>query len=117
MISVSATSVWAEAHPGGTVGLLELSGVDQPSSSPVLDHQKRAIEARLRFHHLAQDLADGGGRRGIRGQHARPLVEGTPAPVEREHLDARTANIDAQRNERPPARARVASPGAYAGVR
>ncbi len=48
MITIPATRAWAEAHPGGTVGLLELSGVDQRGSTAPLEEQKRATEAWLR---------------------------------------------------------------------
>ncbi len=48
MISIPATRAWAEAHSGGTVGLLELSGIDQRGPAAPLEEQKRATEARLR---------------------------------------------------------------------
>ena len=48
MISIFATLAWHTAHPGATIGLLELSGIKQPESSPRLDEHKREVEARLR---------------------------------------------------------------------
>jgi len=47
MLSISATDGWRNAHPGATIGLLELSGVDTlPSAS--LDGRKRETETYLR---------------------------------------------------------------------
>jgi DNA/RNA-binding domain of Phe-tRNA-synthetase-like protein len=46
-LAVSATDAWRAAHPGGLVGLLEISGVAQTSRA-ALDARKREIEARLR---------------------------------------------------------------------
>ena len=48
MLSISATQEWRRAHPGATIGLLELSGIDNQSSSASLNERKRAVEARLR---------------------------------------------------------------------
>lgn len=48
MLPITATSRWAEAHRGGTVGLLEISGVDQAVPAAALEEEKRATEARLR---------------------------------------------------------------------
>ncbi len=47
MLQVSATDEWRTAFPGGVIGLLELSGVDNTHSSPQLDGRKRETEARL----------------------------------------------------------------------
>lgn len=48
MLVISAVDEWRTAHPGATLGLLELSGVDNTRSSPGLDERKRKLEARLR---------------------------------------------------------------------
>jgi DNA/RNA-binding domain of Phe-tRNA-synthetase-like protein len=48
MLSISATDDWRSAHPGAIIGLLELSGAENPSASPALDDRKRETEARLR---------------------------------------------------------------------
>jgi len=48
MLSISATDEWRTTHPGAVIGLLELSGVENPLSSPKLDERKRETEARLR---------------------------------------------------------------------
>ena len=48
MLSVIATDSWREAHPGGIIGLLEISGADNTQPAPALEQEKRAIEARLR---------------------------------------------------------------------
>jgi DNA/RNA-binding domain of Phe-tRNA-synthetase-like protein len=48
MLSITATEAWKEAHPGGKIGLLEISGVDNSQPAPALDQEKRAIEERLR---------------------------------------------------------------------
>ena len=48
MLSISATDGWRNAHPGATIGLLELSGVENAHSSSSLDRRKRETEAHLR---------------------------------------------------------------------
>ncbi len=48
MIAVSASDRWKAANPEGVIGLLELSGVEQPLFSTPLDERKREVEARLR---------------------------------------------------------------------
>jgi len=48
MLSISATDEWRMAHPGATIGLLELAGLENSGSSPKLNERKREIEARLR---------------------------------------------------------------------
>jgi DNA/RNA-binding domain of Phe-tRNA-synthetase-like protein len=48
MLKITATDAWKEAHPGGKIGLLEISGVDNTQHAPELDQEKRAIEERLR---------------------------------------------------------------------
>ena len=48
MLTITATDAWKEAHPGGKIGLLEISGVDNKVPAPELDREKRAIEERLR---------------------------------------------------------------------
>ena len=48
MLSITATDSWKDAHPGGKIGLLEISGVNNTGPTPVLDREKRSIEQRLR---------------------------------------------------------------------
>lgn len=48
MLSISATDDWRNVHPGALIGLLELSGAQNPSSSRRLDDRKRETETRLR---------------------------------------------------------------------
>lgn len=48
MLTITATDAWKEAHPGGKIGLLEISGVDNSQPTPALDQEKRAIEEHLR---------------------------------------------------------------------
>jgi len=48
MVSISATDGWRNAHPGATIGLLEISGVENTDSSSRLDERKRDTEARLK---------------------------------------------------------------------
>jgi DNA/RNA-binding domain of Phe-tRNA-synthetase-like protein len=48
MLTIAATEDWRRAHPGATIGLLELSGVENASSSPRLTERKREIETSLR---------------------------------------------------------------------
>lgn len=48
MIPIVFTQTWHTAHAGGGIGLLELSGIQQPACSPELEQRKREIEQRLR---------------------------------------------------------------------
>ncbi len=48
MLLISATDEWRAAHPGGAVGLLELTGVENTGTSPQLNDRKRETEALLR---------------------------------------------------------------------
>jgi DNA/RNA-binding domain of Phe-tRNA-synthetase-like protein len=48
MLSISATDEWQNAHPGGIIGLLEASGIENIHSSSSLDARKRETEAYLR---------------------------------------------------------------------
>lgn len=48
MLPVTVTDAWRQTHPGAQIGLLEISRVDNSVPAPTLDHEKRAIEARLR---------------------------------------------------------------------
>ena len=47
MLSITTTDAWKKAHPGGIIGLLEISGVENSKSAITLDQEKRAIEERL----------------------------------------------------------------------
>jgi DNA/RNA-binding domain of Phe-tRNA-synthetase-like protein len=48
MLNISATDAWKEAHPGAQIVLLEISGLDNAQSAPMLEQEKRAIEGRIR---------------------------------------------------------------------
>ena len=48
MLSVTATEEWKSAHPGASIGLLEVSGVDNTLASTELEARKREVEALLR---------------------------------------------------------------------
>jgi DNA/RNA-binding domain of Phe-tRNA-synthetase-like protein len=48
MLEIAATDGWRGAHARATVGVLELSGLDNRGSSSRLNERKRAIEAGLR---------------------------------------------------------------------
>lgn len=48
MLAIPATDDWRAHHPGATFGLLELSGVNNTVSSPILEEQKRGTEKLLR---------------------------------------------------------------------
>jgi DNA/RNA-binding domain of Phe-tRNA-synthetase-like protein len=48
MLVIAATDAWRTTHPGATIGLLELSGLDNTRPSDRLNERKREIEAALR---------------------------------------------------------------------
>ena len=48
MLSILATDAWRDAHPGGIIGLLEISGVENTNASSSLDERKRSTETDLR---------------------------------------------------------------------
>ena len=48
MLEISATDGWRAAHARATIGVLELSGLDNRGASARLNERKRAIEAGLR---------------------------------------------------------------------
>jgi DNA/RNA-binding domain of Phe-tRNA-synthetase-like protein len=48
MLEISATDGWRAAHPGATIGLLEVSGLENRGSSARLNERKREVEAGLR---------------------------------------------------------------------
>ena len=48
MLSISATKEWRDTHPGGIIGLLEISGIENTKASSSLDERKRSTEADLR---------------------------------------------------------------------
>jgi DNA/RNA-binding domain of Phe-tRNA-synthetase-like protein len=48
MLAITATDEWRNTHPGATIGLLELSGVEAAASLSALEQRKRGAEARLR---------------------------------------------------------------------
>ena len=47
MLSVVATEEWKFAHPGASIGLLEVSGVDNTLASTELEARKREVETLL----------------------------------------------------------------------
>jgi DNA/RNA-binding domain of Phe-tRNA-synthetase-like protein len=48
MLLISTTNEWRTAHPGAVIGLLELSGAENTTSSSQLNDRKREMETRLR---------------------------------------------------------------------
>ena len=48
MLSISATYEWRITHPGGIIGLLEISGIENINSPSSLDERKRSTEVQLR---------------------------------------------------------------------
>jgi DNA/RNA-binding domain of Phe-tRNA-synthetase-like protein len=48
MLTISATNEWRTVHPGATIGLLEVSGVETVPPLSALTERKRATEALLR---------------------------------------------------------------------
>ena len=48
MLIISATDEWRAAHPGASIGLLEISGLDNHLPSSGLEQRKRQVETRLR---------------------------------------------------------------------
>lgn len=58
MLSVFATLAWHTSHTGAVIGLLELSGITQPESSPRLDERKRETEARVRAQYQGMTRKD-----------------------------------------------------------
>ncbi len=58
MLAVTATSAWHEAHSGGIIGLLEISGLDNTVPSSVLEGEKRAVEGLLREKYAGYSRAD-----------------------------------------------------------
>ena len=48
MLSITVTEAWKSAHPGASIGLLEVSGVDNTIASAELEARKREVEAQLR---------------------------------------------------------------------
>ena len=48
MLDIAATAEWRAAHPGGIVGLLEISRADNTAPGDALDGRKRETETRLR---------------------------------------------------------------------
>ena len=48
MLSIQITDEWRKAFPGATIGLLEMTGVDNTKPCPGLEQRKREAEARLR---------------------------------------------------------------------
>lgn len=48
MLSITATGAWRNAHPGATIGLLQVANADNTHASSRLEKQKRETEAQLR---------------------------------------------------------------------
>jgi len=58
MLSVDPTVAWKETHPGGIIGLLEISGLDNTRSGSILEGEKRAVEDRLRTKYAGYSRED-----------------------------------------------------------
>ena len=48
MLSITITEAWKSAHPGASIGLLEVSGVDNTIASAELEVRKAEVESQLR---------------------------------------------------------------------
>ena len=48
MLNIKTTKNWQSNHPGAIIGLLEISGADNTLPAPLLDKEKRCVEAALR---------------------------------------------------------------------
>jgi DNA/RNA-binding domain of Phe-tRNA-synthetase-like protein len=48
MLSISTSAEWQASLPGASIGVLELSGVENSGPSATLNERKREVEARLR---------------------------------------------------------------------
>lgn len=58
MLDITVTDEWKSAHPGASIGLLEISGVDNKMVSPELEAYKREVESRLREKYQAYSGQD-----------------------------------------------------------
>lgn len=58
MLSISATCAWIEAHPGGSIGLLEISDVEYTLPELALERHKRDVENRLRLEYRGYSRQD-----------------------------------------------------------
>jgi DNA/RNA-binding domain of Phe-tRNA-synthetase-like protein len=58
MLEISATDEWRTAHPGATIGLLEVSGLRNAGPSDTLSARKREIEAGLRARYQSFTRSD-----------------------------------------------------------
>ena len=58
MLDIGVTDAWQRAFPGGHMGLLEVSGVDNTGRSAALDAEKRAVAERLRARYAGYSRAD-----------------------------------------------------------
>ncbi|MFO7695881.1 MAG: phenylalanine--tRNA ligase beta subunit-related protein [Anaerolineae bacterium] len=58
MLAITATADWHSAHPGGAVGLLEMSGALNSAPASALDPLKRATEERLRSRYAGYTRKD-----------------------------------------------------------
>lgn len=58
MLDITVTDEWKSAHPGASIGLLEVSGVDNKMVSPGLEAYKREVENRLREKYQAYSRQD-----------------------------------------------------------
>lgn len=48
MLSITVTEAWKSEHPGASIGLLEVSGVDNTIASAEFEARKREVETHLR---------------------------------------------------------------------
>lgn len=58
MLDITVTDEWKSAHLGASIGLLEVSGVDNKIVSPELEAYKREVENRLREKYRAYSRQD-----------------------------------------------------------
>ena len=58
MLEVHTTTDWCLAYPGAHIGILEISGLDNPHQSPALEAKKRLVEQRLRARYAGYSRSD-----------------------------------------------------------
>lgn len=58
MLNITATSAWKSAFPGGMIGLLEVSGLDNGHPCPALDQSKIDIVDRIRTANAGKSRKD-----------------------------------------------------------
>lgn len=58
MIEITATTEWQNTFPGSSIGLLEISGVDNTAPAPTIDRRKMELVEQLREKYARQTRAD-----------------------------------------------------------